>query len=80
MGKTELVTDFDWPVHEIVPYDCNEIDVTIQCECGEEFNLYVPYAFWRCQNCGRVYIAKPQVFVSADSLPEDSPLIYRGIQ
>ena len=76
--KVELVTKFDWPVHEIELYNYNEIDVTIQCQCGEEINLYVPYAFWRCKNCGRVYTIGLQAFVSADPLPEDSPLIYRG--
>lgn len=78
--KTELVSNFDWVMHEIEPFDCNEIDVTIQCRCGEEFNLYVPYAFWRCKKCGLVYSTKPQVFVSADPLSEDSSLIYHGLQ
>jgi len=72
----DLLTAYDGKFEQSGYLDSNEIDAHFYCECGEPIYLYVPDAFWRCKNCGRVYRARVILEIGNVIIPNNHPTIY----
>jgi tRNA(Ile2) C34 agmatinyltransferase TiaS len=77
MDNKDLVTKYDGKFEQTDYPNSYEIDADFFCECGEHISLYVPDAYWRCKNCGRVYRARIVLEVGNEIIPNDSPTIYK---